>query len=168
MLWPAERARLIGVYWRRRMLNACRRSDLVQTLFIERNSFSGARRTIELDPMVARKEFVDSILNADFVLAPKGDGNYSNRFLEALNFGRIPVLLDTESVLPFEDTIEYEKIMVRVPMSEVAKTPDYIRDWYDRLTQEEWHERQRLARQTFEAYLRQDSFFTRYFDRILA
>ena len=163
---PSLRARTIGVYWRRKALAACRRSTLVRSLFIIRNSFSGARRTIELDPAQARKEFTDSIRNADFVLAPKGDGNYSNRFLEALSMGRIPVLIDTDMVLTLEDHIDYAKIMVRVPMNRVGDTAKYIRDFYDPLTDEEWQARQRLARETFEKYLRQDSFFTYFFNTI--
>lgn len=160
---PSLRARLIGVYWRRKVLVACRNSTLVRTLFIMRNSFSGARRTIELDPKVARSEFIQSIKDADFVLAPKGDGNYSNRFLEALSLGRIPVLLDTDMVLTLEETIDYSKVIVRVPMGRVDDTPRYVREFYDALTEKEWQERQKLARETFEKYLRQDSFFTYFF-----
>lgn len=157
------RARKIGVYWRRAMMQACRRSALVATNFIVRRSFSGLRRTIGGDPETMRKEFIDSIVDADFVLAPKGDGNYSNRFLETLSLGRIPVLADTEVVLPLEDEIEYAKIIVRVPMNRVADTPRVIRDFYDTLTEEEWRRRQQLARKTFEQYLQQDAFFRHFF-----
>lgn len=162
MLLPP--ARRIGVYWRRAAMRACGDSPLLETNFIVRKSFSGDRRTVELDPAQARRDFIASIVEADFVLAPKGDGNYSNRFLEALSLGRIPVLIDTEAVLPFEDRIDYAQVIVRVPMREVRKMPQYVRAWYDALTPEEWQERQRLARETFDRYLRQDSFFFEYFN----
>jgi hypothetical protein len=163
MFNPIKRAHIRGIYWRQWMLDACSASVLVQTNFIVRKTFSGASRTVEVSPEQARKEFIDSINNADFVLTPKGDGNYSNRFLETLSLGRIPVLVDTDVVLPFEDRIAYSKIVVRVPMNKVDQTPQYIREFYDALSQEEWQERQRLARETFEKYLRQDVFLKSYF-----
>lgn len=117
LVYPVALARRLGVYWRRAAMHACERSPLVQTDFIIRRSFSGSRTTIELDPEQARREFLDNIIGADFVLAPKGDGNYSNRLLETLSLGRIPVLIDTDTVLPFEEEIDYAKILVRVPIS---------------------------------------------------
>jgi hypothetical protein len=164
---PLLRARTVGVYWRKKMLHACVRSPLVQHLFIMRKSFSGAYRTIELDPAQARKEFIDSIVNSDFVLAPKGDGNYSNRFLEALSLGRIPILLDTDTVLPFEEEIDYEQVVVRVPMEQVQDTSKLVRAWYDSLDEEEWKLRQVAARELYVRVLRLDSFFEYFFTAVL-
>jgi hypothetical protein len=156
-------ARIRGVFWRRWMIRACSASSAVKTSFIVRKGFSGALKTIDLPPEQARKEFIENMRESDFVLAPKGDGNYSNRFLEALSMGRIPVVADTDIVLPLEDAIDYARIVVRVPMSRVKDTPAYIRDFYDSLSEEEWAERQKAARQVFEKHLRQDSFFRTYF-----
>jgi hypothetical protein len=160
-------ARVRGVYWRIWAIGVCQGSNLIKTNFILRKTFSGAARTIEVPPEQARKDFVGSVRESDFVLAPKGDGNYSNRFLEALSMGRIPVLVDTDTVLPFEDEIEYAKIIVRVPMYAVSKIPSLVKDYYDALSEEEWSNRQQLARTTFEKYLRQDSFFRHYFREFL-
>ncbi len=159
---PHAKAKKIGVFWRRTMMRVCDKSSLVDTHFIVRRTFSGLRRTIEIDPKIARKEYLDSIIESDFVLAPKGDGNYSNRFLKTLCLGRIPVIVDTDIVLPLEEAIDYSKIIVRVPMNRVGDTARYIREFYDSLSEEEWAERQRMARKAFEEYLRQDAFF-RYF-----
>ena len=164
LIWPIVHARKRGIYWRRLAMRALEHSPLVKTNFIVRRSFSGALRTIELPPAQARKEYIDSIRHTDFVLAPKGDGNYSNRFIETLSMGRIPVVIDTDIVLPFEDLIAYEKIMVRVPMNRVNNIAAYIREFYDSLTEEEWEERQHLARTVYEQYLRQDQFFNHYFN----
>lgn len=165
LIKPPERARIRGILWRQWAIAACMRSPLVKTLFILRKTFSGALQTIEVSPVQARADFLHSMKDTDFVLAPKGDGNYSNRFLEALAMGRIPVLIDTDVVLPFEETIDYSKIMVRVPMNRIKDTPKYIREFYDPLTQEEWEAKQRLARKTYEQYLRQDSFFRKFFSQ---
>src|SRR3989344_9142302 len=159
---PVLHARKQGIYWRKSAMRTLARSALVRTNFIVRRSFSGAMSTIELAPEAARAEFIESIKNSDFVLTPKGDGNYSTRFLETLSLGRIPVLLNTDTVLPLEDVIDYSKIVVRVPMNQVHDTPELIRKFYDALSDSEWQDRQRLAHETFQKYLRQDAFF-RYF-----
>ena len=164
ILDPLARARIRGIFWRRSCLRACERSPLLNSLFIMRKTFSGAEKTIELDPVQARKEFIDSLINTDFVLAPKGDGNYSNRFLESLSMGRIPVLLDTDTVLPLESEIDYSKITVRVPMSRVKAIPEFVKEFYDSLSDQQWAERQHLARETYEKFLRQDRFFESYFN----
>lgn len=163
LLHSAAPERRLGVYWRRAAMRALARSPQVATRFIIRRSFSGAEKTIELPPKEAREEFLRNITESDFVLAPKGDGNYSNRFLEALALGRIPVLIDTDAALPLPDVVPYDKIMVRVPMADTARTAAYVRDFYDALDGEEWKERQTLARSVFERYLRQSSFFSYYF-----
>lgn len=158
-------SRRIGVYWRRASMRACSNSSLVNTLFIVRRSFSGHQQSIELDPARARQEFIDTMRNSDFVLASKGDGNYSNRFLEALSMGRIPVVVDTDIVLPFEGVIDYSRFMVRVPMHDVSKTPQYIRTFYDALSPQEWVARQYEAREVFLRYLQPYTFFEELFTR---
>lgn len=163
---PVVRARIKGVFWRQWVIAACEHSPLITTNFILRKGFSGALQTIDVPPEQARKDFLISVRESDFVLAPKGDGNYSNRFLEALSMGRIPVLIDTDVVLPLEDVIDYSRVIVHVPMNRVADTPRFVRDLYDSLSEEEWQGRQRLAREIFEKYLRQDTFFRYYFNHL--
>ncbi|MEK7511134.1 MAG: hypothetical protein AAB582_02775 [Patescibacteria group bacterium] len=153
------RAYLPGVYWRVRAMRACTSSALVRTHFIVRRTFSGHPASIELDPSTARREFIDTIINSDFVLAPKGDGNYSNRFQEALSLGRLPLYIETESVLPLEGVIEYDRIMVRVPMEKVTDAPVLARAYYDALSRDEYVLRQKEARQVFERYIRPDAFY---------
>lgn len=161
-------ARLVGVYWRRRALRACGGAKEIRLNAIVRGSFSGAARTIELPPEEARRQFIENMRESDFVLAPKGDGNYSNRFLEALASGRIPVVIDTDMPLPFESEIDYTKICVRVPMGEVEAIPACVRAFYDALSSEEWKSRQKSAHETFERFLRQDACLERVLRRVLA
>ena len=62
-----------------------------------------------------------------FSLCPRGKGNYSLRFYETLRAGRIPVLLDTEMVLPCEDRIDWhDAIVCKKTPKELMKT---ILDW---------------------------------------
>ncbi len=153
-----------GLYFRRKAIIALNSNGgRVQTSFIIRNSFSGNKRTISLSPDDARKEYIENMKNSDFVLAPKGDANYSVRFFEALSLGRIPILIDTDVCLPLEDEIDYSKFIVRVSYRDIKKLPQIISDFYSSISNEEFIEMQKKAREAFEKYLRYDSFFNRIF-----
>jgi hypothetical protein len=158
--------RKVGVYWRRMAMEACNASPMVETLFIVRTSYSAHSDSISLDPAQARRDFIRSIQESDFVLAPKGDGNNSSRFQEALSLGRFPVYIDTDSILPFEEEIKYDEVIVRIPFEDVKNTPIYIRKFYDSLNEEEFMMRQRKARKIYENYLRTDSFYKRIFSDV--
>lgn len=58
-----------------------------------------------------RKEYVDNLLNSDFIICTRGAGNFSYRFYETLCLGRIPIVVDTDIDLPFEDFIDYDLIL---------------------------------------------------------
>ncbi len=152
-----------GIYFRRAAMRILAASSRVRTNFIIRETFSASKKTISLDPAKARKEYVDSMINSDFVLAPKGDGNFSVRFFEALALGRVPILIDTDCVLPREDAIDYASVILRVPYTELHTLPDRVADFYASHTPEAWLERQRRARALFVTQLRYDRFMSALF-----
>jgi hypothetical protein len=152
-----------GIYFRRKAIRILSHSKLIKTNFIIRNTFSASKKTISLDPAQARKEYTENILTSDFILAPKGDGNFSVRFYEVLTLSRIPLLIDTETVLPLEHIIDYSKFIVRVDYKDIKKLPEIISEFYSRLSSEEFNHMQLAARDAFRQYLRYDAFFTYIF-----
>lgn len=155
--WPTVFKK--GLYFRRRALKVLAKSKLVKTNFIIRRSFSGNIKTASGDPAKLRQEYVENIINSDFILAPKGDGNFSLRFYETLSAGRIPILIDTDCVLPLEGEINYDEVMVRVPYRQIAQTNQLVNNWYQQLSPDEWVKKQQTARQLFVEKLRYDRFF---------
>lgn len=166
MRQPKLRARKKGLYWRRRALRALR-DPRIDLRAIVRNSFSANAKTIRIDPSSARKEYIQNMFDSDFVLAPKGDGNFSVRFYEALSMGRIPVLIDTDVVLPLQNLIAYEGFILRVPMKDVPRLADIIHSFYTSLAPGEFLKMQQRARDAFVRYLRIDSFFNELFSSVL-
>ena len=47
-----------------------------------------------------------------FVICNRGAGNFCMRLYQTLAFGRIPLLLNTDMVLPFEDIIDYNNTFI--------------------------------------------------------
>jgi hypothetical protein len=59
-----------------------------------------------------QNEFYNNMKNNTFILATRGGGNWSMRFYEIMCAGRIPVLLDTDILLPKEDEINWEELII--------------------------------------------------------
>ncbi len=160
-------ARIKGVAFRAKVMSILSKSDKVKTNFIIRDTYSGNAKTIGLDPEQARTEYINSILNSDLTLAPKGDGNYSIRFYEVLSLGRIPLFIDTDSELPFENLGIYGKSVFRVPYKKIKTIADFVANRYSQIGQDEYVAIQDQARSVYREYLRYDSFFNRLFGEVI-
>ena len=58
------------------------------------------------------QEFINNIKDSYFILSTRGTGNWSARFYQVLYLGRIPLVVNTDLVLPFEDRINWRDIIV--------------------------------------------------------
>jgi hypothetical protein len=57
-------------------------------------------------------EFVKNIRETYFTLSTRGTGNWSARFYQVMYLGRIPIVINTDLVLPFEDRIDWNNVIV--------------------------------------------------------
>jgi len=73
-----------------------------------------------------RREYCANITNNLYTLCIRGAGNFSYRFYEALSMGRIPILIDTDTSLPFENVIDWSKYIIKVSESELNQLPSLI------------------------------------------
>jgi hypothetical protein len=111
------------------------KAPVTELNIVERTSFSGT--PLEL---VAYREHLQ---NCTYVFCPRGTENYSYRVYEALSFGRIPVLLDTDVVLP--SGLDEQDIILRIPYSKVENCYDVIRRDFETRSSREFTERQQRA-----------------------
>lgn len=151
-----------GISYRQRSMRTLARSRLVRTAFVTRPFFSGSAKTIGMDPHIARREYVENMQQSDFVLAPKGDGNYSLRFFEALSLGRIPILIDTDVSLPGGDEW-YKDVCVRVLWRDISQLPMKVSTWFHSLSDDEYVRRQEVARSLFSERLFAPIFYQNLF-----
>lgn len=163
---PEAAARRQGLYFRRKAMKALSGSPAVKTSFVVRDTYSGHASTVQGDPALMRREYVANMSGSDLVLAPKGDGNYSMRFYEALSLGRVPLLIDTDMVLPREDDIDYSKFVLRVPFEDIGAVAERAAEWYAGLDDREFEAAQRRAREAFESKLSFAPFYKDLFARI--
>jgi hypothetical protein len=60
----------------------------------------GANKKTDKNLVNTRNEYIRSMSDSDFILAPRGDANQSARLYETLSAGRIPIIPNTNQVLP--------------------------------------------------------------------
>lgn len=158
-----------AAYFRAKVLKEIARSSRVKTNFMMRQQYwagvkSGSERSNPANP--AWVEYVDNLDNSDYIVAIRGTGNWSNRFYEALNWGRIPVFIDTDCVLPYDFAIDWKAYCVWVEQHEIHHAAEKIADFHASLSNEQFIELQRACRQLWIDRLSVDGFY-RHFHEFL-
>ncbi|XP_057309683.1 exostosin-1a-like [Hydractinia symbiolongicarpus] len=74
-----------------------------------------------------RYDYVDLLANSTFCLVPRGRRLGSFRFLEAMQYGCIPVLLSNGWQLPFEEVLDWSKFSLNINENMLLQLPDIIR-----------------------------------------
>lgn len=74
-----------------------------------------------------RREYCKNIADNLFTLCIRGAGNFSYRFYEALSMGRIPILIDTDNALPFDQEIFWDNYIIKIQESDIDKLPSLIK-----------------------------------------
>lgn len=93
---------------RKKLVNVFLKSKQVSSDFLVRKKFWGGKPH---DKSLIN-EFFDNIENTQFTLSNRGAGNFSMRFYQVLSCGRIPVLVNTNMLLPFSDKIAWNEILI--------------------------------------------------------
>ncbi len=153
-----------GIFWRKKALAILKRSklncDIVVRRFYSLHQKSGSFNADEV-----RNTYVENLRNNDFALCARGDANASQRFYEALSASRIPLFVDTDCVLPLEEIIDYDKVMLRVSWRDLAVFPQKVREFVTRASASDVRRIEQDARVVYDEYLRLDRFLARVFDR---
>jgi Exostosin family len=109
-----------------------------------------------------RQQFVDNMLNSDYILCTRGGGNFSYRFYESLSCGRIPVLINTDCELPFEQWIDWKRYCVWVEEADLPYLGDRIREFHARLTPQQFQDLQIECRKLWLEWLSPQGFFANF------
>lgn len=157
------RAQKKGIYFRKKALSFLQAASGIHTNFIVRRSHGYHTGTIQVSKESSREEFIDNILASDLALAVKGDGNASIRFYEILSLGRVPLVVDTDMVFPFEDRIDYPSFTFSVPFDRLSEIGGMVNDFWGELSPEYFEVMQRQAREIFLRYLEPKAFLREAF-----
>jgi len=118
------------------------------------------------DPSQLRQAYLEDLDDSDYVLCARGQGNYSLRLFETLAMGRIPVVLDTDLVLPFEDEIDWRSLVVWIPAGGEHTIGERVAAFHQDLGPEQFLERQVRLREVFERWIEPAAFFNQWARRM--
>jgi hypothetical protein len=102
------------------------------------------------------------MLESDYVLCARGNGNFSYRLYETLCMGRIPVFIDTDCVLPLDFDIDWRDYCVWVDEAEIEQIGDQVLEFHESLDESEFEERQRACRRLWETHISPQGFFANF------
>ena len=100
-------------------------------------------------------DYIENMQNNIFILTPRGTGNWSLRLYETMAYGRIPVLYDSDMLLPFSDKINWNEIIILGKSSKELE--DKVNRWYNK-GPEFIIQKQIECRKIWEDYLSMEGF----------
>lgn len=115
-----------------------------------------------------KKEFEDNMNENLFTLCYRGRGNFSVRFYETLMRGRIPIQINSSSIFPYVDEIDYSEIGIFIEEEDLEKIDleKLIQDYYYSKSHDELLRIQKNNRRIYEEYFHPDIYFSQIFRNI--
>src|SRR5690606_13392714 len=127
------------------LLQSFEQSPLVTTNFIYRKRYRAGAKTPS-ERQKTTQDYFENIKNSDYVLCVRGGGNFSVRLYETLMMGRIPVLINTDCLLPFESRIDWKKHVIWIAWSDRNKASEIVFDFHNNLSNKTFKELQQANR----------------------
>lgn len=151
-----------GAYLRGKAVKHLSQGRSVKTNFLIRDrSGSAMARCFSLEKNeVLRKEYVQNIIESDYLLVLRGGGNFSYRLYEVLSCGRIPIFVNTDCVLPFDHIIDWKRYMVWLEAQDIEAIASKVVEFHSKLSNKEFHDLQLNARRLYEEWISPTGFYS--------
>ncbi len=131
-----------------------KRQDICSNFIIRKDFWRG-----QGDKNRLRKDFINNLIGSDYILVTRGMGNFSYRFYETISCGRIPIFINTDSVLPFDHIIDYRKYCVWIEDKNINKIADVLLEFHQKITSEQFQKRQKEIRELYLEWLSPTGFY---------
>lgn len=149
-------------YIRKRILDEVESSNLINTNFIKNSRYKGGSKNDVEKQSKLWDQFKNNITGNDYTLCIRGTGNFSARFYETLALGRIPVFVNTDCMLPFEDEINWENHIIQADYKRLESLNDTILEFHEKLNEETFDSVQKKNRLLWEKYFKFSGFYTQF------
>lgn len=149
--------------WRMQVLKRISRSSGLRSNFILHRKFQAGHFLSTTDPFHPLKlEFVRNILDSDYTVCMRGNGNFSMRFYETLALGRIPVFVNTDCKLPFDHKIDYRQYCIWVEQDEIPQIGEKILAFHESISPSRYKEMQAACYALWRERLSKDGFYAHF------
>lgn len=143
------------------VLKRLERENNLTTVFIKHKKYKGGVRKGE-EELAARLSYLLNIFQTAYTVCMRGAGNYSVRFYDALALGRIPLLVDTDCMLPLLGLINWQKHCFIHPFHRRRTLADDLLTFHHRFTGDSFIQWQAENRSLWKNYLCYEGFFAHF------
>jgi hypothetical protein len=103
------------------------------------------------------QEYLKLMRETHYVLAIRGWGNYSMRLFETLAADRIPIMVDTNQYLPFEDKINWKELGIWIPLDKFSSIAELVVQYHNTGQKIGFQERIKTISNVYNKYLSRDA-----------
>ena len=107
------------------------------------------------------------MLESDYIVCLRGGGNFSKRFYETLAMGRIPLFINTDCNLPFEEEIDWRRYCLIVESNDLGSLNRRISAHYESLTGQGLAKLQMDCRRIWEEWLTFGGFHKKFAKKMM-
>ena len=149
---------------RNQVIYSISREKHISKNFIIRDKFFNGTEEMSNEEKVlnierSRIEYCKNILDSVYVLCPRGGGNFSYRLYETMSLSRIPIIINTDIELPYQEFIDWKGISVWIEEKDISAMGTIILDFHRSKSKEQLLEIQCQCRKIWEEYLSPNGFF---------
>ncbi len=156
---------------RRRVLDRLASTPGVRTDFVIHDRYrAGVTDAAALaDPLHdSKRRFFENVRGTDYTVCVRGGGNFSNRLYEVLCMGRIPIIVDSDMRLPYEDEVDWPSMGVWVPADDVEAIGRRVLEFHRTLGPEGFTALQQRSRAWWLERANHEAFLRYLVDRLRA
>ncbi|MBC7695256.1 MAG: exostosin family protein [Burkholderiales bacterium] len=114
------------------------------------------------DKNKARLDYAQNMIDSMYAIVVRGAGNFSYRLYEVLSCGRIPIFINTDSVLPFDYLIDWKKHMVWIEEKDASKIDSIVLNFHKNKSDVQLKGIQESNRRLYVEYLSPNGFFKNF------
>ncbi len=96
-------------------------------------------------------------------LCVRANGNYTSRFFMTLIAGRIPLVLDTDCVFPWEEKVH----MVKVSVKALDRIGDFVIQHFESFSDRALREMQQENREVYQKYMTPHKFIPKFVEAVV-
>lgn len=131
----------------------------IKTNYIIRKKYRAGAKTAD-EKKRTTQEYYQNMVDSDYILCVRGNGNFSKRLYETLAMGRIPIIVNTDGIYPDDTHIDWKKVAVWVDYKDIRHLGTIVGDFHQSITAKNFSERQVAARQLWVDRLSMPGFFS--------
>lgn len=141
----------LPAFQRKKVLAYFEKDPRIQTDFILRDRYRGGAVNPSQKVQVER-EFFQNINRNLFTVCLRGMGNYSVRFYQTLAMGRIPILIDTNEQLAFQQFNQLDRLIPVVSFEKIDHISSELLDFFRSRSNAELLDLQHTLRDIWKEY----------------